>query len=493
MVAHSLKKVLTVTSHFTSNVRLALQSVASCFRCIVSSHPFIFLIMKDDSSTYISPSAARRRALRQGTKAKSLMPTVPISNYYELTDRLYASFCVALDNRKLDDAYVWGIRFATFSTEALPTHPAYSQSTFLKLRKRNAQRTQHVLTQLEAVTARMDAEELLKEQQRQQQIQQQRRAQEQEEERLRLLALKQKQEEEAEQEIKRIELVQKQHREKEERMRIEKSKMAHQQAVQNSALAKLASLQNVSKQSLQPHSLATASEPETNTIATRVVGTGSNMCNNDSIEVATQSQAKLAELVIANDQQKDPIASTTPIKYTNEDNSDCYNPTKDLSDEEKHTLALLQQTIDRQDARIQDIVCTEIPAWRSQAKIKLAAGQRKDALHCIYHKRRWQRTVDILKESIFQMETQILRIQSAAQDREVSSVLQAATAAMQAIQRHEGVNNNAMEFMGEIGQGALLPLSDDEMAYDDVEEDELLSELLAEETTAAENATTITT
>jgi hypothetical protein len=38
------------------------------------------------------------------------------------------------------------------------------------------------------------------------------------------------------------------------------------------------------------------------------------------------------------------------------------------------------------------------------------------------------------------------------------------------------------EFMGEIEQGGLLLLSDDEMAYDDVEEVELLSELLSEET-----------
>jgi Snf7 len=463
--------------------------------------------MKDDR-----PSAARRQALRQGTTAKSLVPTVPLTNYYELTDRLYASFCVALDNRKLDDAYVWGIRFATFSTEALPTHPAYGQSIFLKLRKRNAQRTQHVLTQLEAVAQRMDAEELLKGQQRQHQILQQRRAQEQEEERLRLLdVIKQKQEEEAEKERKRVELVQKQHREQEERIRLENSKIAHQQAVKHSALAKLASLQNISQQSFpeqQPHQQeqlrATSSEPETSSISTRVVGTSnsrSKCSNNESIEVATHSQANLAELV-GNDQQLDPMlasntsTTTSTFKDANDGNtSDYYNPTKELSDEEKRTLALLQQTIDRQEARIQDIVHGKIPAWRSQAKAKLATGQRKDALHCVYHKRRWQRAVDVLKESIFQMETQILRIQSAAQDREVTSVLQAATAAMQAIQKQEGVTNNAMEFMGEIGHGALLlpTISDDEMALDDVEEDELLSELLSEETIAENSSTSTTT
>lgn len=487
------------------------------------------------STDSISPSAARRKALRQSaTSTTSIVPTVPIKNYYALTDRLYASFSVALDNRELDHAYVWGIRFATFSTEALPRHPSYNNNNtaFAKLRKRNAQRTQQVLTQLEAVTARMDAEERLKEQQRQ------RRLQQQEEERKHQLERQKKREqaEAEEEERKRLEILQQEYKkEQQEKIRLEeksKKNARHQQAVKNSALAKLASLQQQ-----QQKSASSLSDPTSALAATTTTTNGRAGTKDVNNDVTSTAQAKLSALrkssqgstereMAASALLEDTQSKATSMRATGpqqqqpqqqnhsqqqrqqqqhqlqqqrddkaDDVNDFFNPVKDLSKEEKQTIDLLQQTIARQEARIQDIVQVKIPAWRQQAKAKLAAGQRKEALHCIYHKRRWQRTVDFLKESIFQMETQILHIQSAAQDREVENVLQAAKDAMQAIHETRGLaDSDAVEnAMNEIGQGGLLPasLSEDDALLehgddgdDDVNVEDLLHEILAEEESA---------
>ena len=109
-----------------------------------------------------SPSAARRKALRDADSGNIMMviPTYPLERYYAATDRLLLEFDRALDERRLDDAYMYGIRFATFSVESLPKHGNYKNSTYATLRLKNSRQVDQVLKKLELVTARMDAEEL---------------------------------------------------------------------------------------------------------------------------------------------------------------------------------------------------------------------------------------------------------------------------------------------------------------------------------------------
>ncbi|KAI2512568.1 hypothetical protein MHU86_1787 [Fragilaria crotonensis] len=120
-----------------------------------------------------SPSAARRKALREADKANivNVIGTYPIEKYYAVTDRLLQQFLQSLDDRRLDDAYVYGIRFASFSIDSLPTHKNYRQKDPLQvsLRIKNARQVDQVLKKLESVTARMDAEELVAQQQRKRQ------------------------------------------------------------------------------------------------------------------------------------------------------------------------------------------------------------------------------------------------------------------------------------------------------------------------------------
>jgi hypothetical protein len=120
-----------------------------------------------------SPSASRRKALRDADKVNiiQVIGTYPIEKYYAVTDRLLQQFLQALDERRLNDAYVYGIRFATFSIDSLPKHKNYRQKNPMNvsLRIKNARQVDQVLKKLESVTARMDAEELVAQQQRKRQ------------------------------------------------------------------------------------------------------------------------------------------------------------------------------------------------------------------------------------------------------------------------------------------------------------------------------------
>lgn len=112
-----------------------------------------------------APSAERRKRLkereaREGKKLMKVSDSFPIEKYYGMSERLLQAFHQAVDERRLDDAYVFGLRFATFGIESLPKHSQYNHPHFKRLKGKNARHVDEVLKKLESVAARMDAEEL---------------------------------------------------------------------------------------------------------------------------------------------------------------------------------------------------------------------------------------------------------------------------------------------------------------------------------------------
>lgn len=112
------------------------------------------------------PSDERRAALKASelNKIPNISNLTPIQRYYALSLRLLKSFYLAADSNKLDEAYVFGLRFAKFSSEVLPTHDYYkvNQPEYVKLRKENKRDLKTVIDKLEEVVEMMDLEELEK-------------------------------------------------------------------------------------------------------------------------------------------------------------------------------------------------------------------------------------------------------------------------------------------------------------------------------------------
>jgi len=115
------------------------------------------------------PSEARRAALRQaeGEIGAEISSFFPIERYYDASEKVLHSFLKAYDEKRLDDAYVLGKRFATFSLEGLPKHDYYRASRYATLQKKNNQNVQRVIAKLEQVAKWMDVEEAEKERLRQ--------------------------------------------------------------------------------------------------------------------------------------------------------------------------------------------------------------------------------------------------------------------------------------------------------------------------------------
>eukprot|EP00586_Coscinodiscus_wailesii_P017116 CAMPEP_0172519182 /NCGR_PEP_ID=MMETSP1066-20121228/291261_1 /TAXON_ID=671091 /ORGANISM="Coscinodiscus wailesii, Strain CCMP2513" /LENGTH=104 /DNA_ID=CAMNT_0013301717 /DNA_START=261 /DNA_END=575 /DNA_ORIENTATION=- len=87
---------------------------------------------------------------------------IPIERYYAASDKVFSAFQESFEKGDLDGAYVFGKRFARFSTECLPTHDSYKSSDayFKRLRRKNVDDVRAVLDGLEYITSLMDMEEM---------------------------------------------------------------------------------------------------------------------------------------------------------------------------------------------------------------------------------------------------------------------------------------------------------------------------------------------
>jgi flagellar biosynthesis GTPase FlhF len=118
------------------------------------------------------PSSFRRKQLREADANAGTIPTVsnffPLERYYEASDKVLQSFTTAFEARRLDEAYVYGMRYCTFCVEGITQHDYYrSSGTFEARRTQTNQRVAQVLTNLELVADWMDAQEEERERQRQ--------------------------------------------------------------------------------------------------------------------------------------------------------------------------------------------------------------------------------------------------------------------------------------------------------------------------------------
>ena len=88
--------------------------------------------------TETAPSYARRQALRKADIGNGVKISngTSIDRYYEISKQLLDRFLHALDQKQLDSAYVYGIRFSTLCLEEIPKHKDYSTSRNGKLARK---------------------------------------------------------------------------------------------------------------------------------------------------------------------------------------------------------------------------------------------------------------------------------------------------------------------------------------------------------------------
>jgi hypothetical protein len=418
-----------------------------------------------------SSSAARRKALRQADSKINVfkvMETIPVDKYYSLIDNLLVAFDKAMDERRLDEAYIYGIRFASFCVESLPKHANYNFPEYKRLQLRNARQVDRVLKGLENVTARMDAEELAKK----------KRAEEEDED-----ARKEKKVE-----------TQKQQKESREEFDIEEIDSRRRKEVQHSALAKLKALQvesdrDVAKQEAKSRAEEEAIlERERKRIAEQAdwllaqqerEKQASQQRQEQKNEVLTakhaaQTTARAEEEAALEKEQKRiaQVAERLAQQQQRQQASLEEKPRYMLS-REYETIQLLEQTIKKQEARLV-LLERGMAMLLHEAKLKHNAGERKAAIHCMARRKRLECNMEAVKGAIFTMETQILMMEAAASDRQVSKAMKAVSQAMESL--HVNVGDEVLvfdsnQFTDEIAQS----IANDVM-YD---EDDLLSELEA--------------
>ncbi len=115
-------------------------------------------------TTEDSPSAGRRKALKEQDAKNQLrvLASCPLPKYIDIADRLLEHFQDAVDGRRLDEAYVFGLRYANLCLSSLPQHPEWRRETSSKARKRLTGQVGDVLCMMDVLKQRMDAEELMK-------------------------------------------------------------------------------------------------------------------------------------------------------------------------------------------------------------------------------------------------------------------------------------------------------------------------------------------
>jgi len=125
------------------------------------------------SSSTERPSDSRRAYLREVHLLQKpledrqhivLSNFCPIQRYYDTADKVLDAFLSSYEQNQLDDAYVLGKRFTSFSTDTLPTHSYYKskQDKLKYLRNDNIRKVGLVVDALEDITKLMDKEEVMK-------------------------------------------------------------------------------------------------------------------------------------------------------------------------------------------------------------------------------------------------------------------------------------------------------------------------------------------
>lgn len=112
----------------------------------------------------MSPSSERRFELKKISLEGQLkvLDSYPLSKYIQISEKLLCKFDAAVHFRRLNEAYIFGLRFANVAISSLPEHPEWKSSTNAKGKKRLMSQVKRVLEMMEIIKKRMDAEELIK-------------------------------------------------------------------------------------------------------------------------------------------------------------------------------------------------------------------------------------------------------------------------------------------------------------------------------------------
>lgn len=441
-----------------------------------------------------SPSANRRKALREADRgnAQRVLDSYPLARYFDMSERLLDAFQKAVDGRRLDEAYIYGLRFAAFGVEALPKHKDWKLPMYTKDKKRNAMQVDKVISMIEIITQRMDAEELVLQQERKRIMMEEEKRRAEEEERERLAA-----EEAVEKQRKQLEELRRKER--------EESVSRKKKTTQESALAKLQAMQKKisAKQQQQPTVTPTihnikeevaekeatgkpAASSKSSKIPVEKPAVESKRLETETSPKVEVSSKEQGSFVIAdsnnNSHAIDPLttttethseSATTPAKSKSTTREEVANTVAitPRSAKEQGTIDMLQKAISAQEQRIDTIETIQIPALLKAAKGHLhgAEPNRKAALKCLKQKKTLLRQADILKTAIFNMETQMFMLENAMESRQVQRALEDASTAMKGLQQSVGTDVD----LSDLSSSMPINLLEENLEDDD----ELLAEL----------------
>jgi hypothetical protein len=381
-----------------------------------------------------TPSSARRQALRQADEGNSIRISndVPLERFYDISKRLLSRFQEAFDQRHLDEAYVYGVRFASLCVDAIPKHASYQNSRFARQRKDVGQKCDQVLKLLDIVRQRMDAEEILQEQ-----------------------AVEDERKKDRQQQL------------EEARLKKQEKQQQQQVDVKKSALAKLSAMQN------QIRITPKKKEPTKVEDRQEVHGTQPSLPVEINLQDQKSGQAATTKDKTVNkaSQQGRPLAKKKDKKGTlsvqtvntatqkstrSEDSSSdattvTATPTKTpRRQQEERTIDLLQESIEAQEKRLHEIGQVFIPKLLKKAKKEHTTAKsctnpsertlhHKAALHCVAKKRQLERQQETIKAAIFHMETQTFLLENAMEDRQITNAMEEANQAMHTLQESVGV------------------------------------------------------
>jgi hypothetical protein len=120
-----------------------------------------------NSNETLRPSAFRRKKLQEDDSNSGSIPTVSnffsLERYYDASDKVLLSFQTAFKHRRLDEAYVYGVRYSRFCMEGITKHDYFNSEKFKARRIEMGIRVSEVIGNLEQVAEMMDVEEMERE------------------------------------------------------------------------------------------------------------------------------------------------------------------------------------------------------------------------------------------------------------------------------------------------------------------------------------------
>jgi len=157
--------------------------------------------------------------------------------------------------------------------------------------------------------------------------------------------------------------------------------------------------------------------------------------------IVSQTQRPEAVETVLNDSSGLPAteAFTTPANPR----KTTYGPPTPMSQKERAVIDQLERNIETHEQRLQDIENKQIPSLHDSAKAFLKEKNKAEALKCVARKKRLEQQVDVLKASIFHMETQLFTLENAMEDRHVKKALGEAASAISGLQQSIGDPNAA--------------------------------------------------